>query len=243
MDRRQSKSRTAGYVSWPSDPSIVAAAALWGLAALLYLAAETTAAHALPGYSYSRDYISLLGEPRFGHLWGRMVGSPLSGIMNTGFICEGALYIVAAGLTCAAMQGSGERKMLFAVCLVHGVGNILVGIFHAGQAATNMVPLHPIGAIMAISGGNLASIYFPIAMNKFDLSSGTRTASVLLGSLGLACLLMLGVNITLGQVIFPDGVWERGSVYAITAWEFLVSASMLRRATVLRSGRSTDRGV
>ena len=137
-----------------------------------------------------------------------------------------------------AARGKCE-KVLLTLGLMHGAGDLLVGIFHGGQPAFNAFPLHAIGAILAIVGGNLASIYFPVAGSSLSLSRAIRVTSVGLGVMGLACLLMLGVSIRMGSFMFPDGVWERGSVYAITAWELLIAARLVGSylATVLKTDR------
>ena len=53
------------------EPLLRLAGALWLLAGVMYLACESIAAAAFPGYSYARNYISDLGVPYDGLINGR----------------------------------------------------------------------------------------------------------------------------------------------------------------------------
>jgi hypothetical protein len=48
-----------------------------------------------------------------------------------------------------------------------------------------------------------------------------------LGVLGLASFLMLGVQTTTELSIAPTATWERMSVYTIIAWQMLSAAALL----------------
>ncbi len=45
-------------------------------------------------------------------------------------------------------------------------------------------------------------------------------------------------SVTAKTLLLPDGAWERGSVYPITAWQLLTAACLLTRTTrdAARSG-------
>ena len=199
------------------------AGALWLAAGLTYLASETIAAVAFPGYSYAANYISDLGVPYAmpgGH-------SSLAWVMNFGgFILDGLLYGAAAVI----VFRSGASRAFLALALIHAVGTILVGSVHSGprEVASGLHGLHVLGAAMAIIGGNLASI----AASSFG-TPAYRQISLGLGLIGLLSLVLLEANRLLGTAILPDGVFERGSVYAITAWE-LLTGLMLRSSARTR---------
>jgi hypothetical membrane protein len=193
------------------------AGTLWLIAGATYLAAEAIAAAAYPGYSYARNYISDLGIPY------PVAGahSALAWVMNFGgFILDGVLYGAAALI---AFRSGASRAFLL-LALLHAVGTIVVGAAHSGprEVASGMHHLHVLGAAMAIIGGNAASI----VAGGFG-PPAYRSISLGLGLFGLLSLVMLEANRMLGMAILPDAVFERGSVYAITAWEILTGV-MLR---------------
>lgn len=193
---------------------------LWLLAGLFYLTSETIAAAAYPGYSYARNYISDLGVP-----YATSEGSsPLAWVMNIGgFILDGLLYGAAAFTARRAVRPVGWLFLLIAV--IHSVGTILVGIVPSGprEVAAGIQHFHVIGAAMAIIGGNAASI----AARRFDAPAIYRRLSLGLGLFGLISLVLLEANRVTGTIILPDGLLERGSVYAITVWEILTGAMLL----------------
>jgi hypothetical membrane protein len=192
---------------------------LWLLAGLAYLAAEAIAATAYPGYSYVHNYISDLGIPY------PVAGnhSSLAWVMNFGgFILDGILYGAAALIA----YRSGASRAFLLVALTHAVGTILVGAVHSGprEVASGTHAIHVTGAAMAIIGGNLTSI----VAGHFG-APAYRRISLGLGLFGLVSLTLLEANRVLGTTLLPDGLFERGSVYAITAWEILTGA-MLRKS-------------
>ena len=184
------------------------AAVLWLLAAAGYLAAEAIAATALPGYRYGVDYISTLGDPAV---------SPRAPLMNAAFALQGVCFAVAATLFAAQASRSRNRLWLLMFAIGNGVGNVLVALVHSGQGN----PWHVIGAALAIVGGNGAAL----AGSAMLESTAYRRASIGLGALGLLCLLVVGLGVE------QAGLWERGSVYPIFAWQILTAIVLLRRQT------------
>jgi len=184
------------------------AALLWLLAAAGYLVAEAYAATALPGYRYAADYISTLGDPAV---------SPWAPLMNAAFAFQGVCFAVATTLFAAQAPRSRNRLWLLMFAVGNGIGNVLVALVHSGQGN----PWHVIGAVLAIVGGNGAAL----AGSVLPGSTAYRVASIGLGTLGLLCLLMVGVGVG------PVGLWERGSVYPIFAWQILTAVVLLRRQT------------
>jgi hypothetical membrane protein len=184
------------------------AALLWLLGAAAYFAAEAFAVTALPGYGYGADYISTLGDPAV---------SPRAPLMNAAFALQGVCFAVAAALITTQAPRSRNRLWLLVFAIGNGIGNVLIAVVHSGQGN----PWHVVGAVLAIAGGNGAALAGPALLT----STPYRVASIALGALGLLCLLIVGIGA--GQV----GVWERGSVYPIFAWQILTAVMLLRRQT------------
>lgn len=182
------------------------AALLWLLAAAGYLAAEASAAVALPGYRYGTDYISTLGDPTV---------SPQASLMNAAFAFQGVCFAVAAALFATAAPRSRNRLWFLVFAGANGIGNVLIAVVHSGQGN----PWHVIGAVLAIVGGNTAAL----AGSGLLASTAYRATSITLGASGLLCLLAVGVGAN------PVGLWERGSVYPIFAWQILTALVLLRR--------------
>ena len=83
---------------------------LAGLLWPTYLASETIAAAAFPGYSYARNYISDLGVAAARVIDGRSVHSPLALVMNLGLLCDGALFVVASFVGAIALRAQRCRS-------------------------------------------------------------------------------------------------------------------------------------
>jgi hypothetical membrane protein len=214
-------------------PLIPAAAGVaWITAAVVYVSTEAIAASAFPGYSYSANYISDLGVPDVAEFQGRAIDSPLAAVMNAGFVLQGALYLLAALIATRALR-SGPRRAFLALAAVHAVGITVVGLIHgsASSAASGIGWMHVVGAGMAIIAGNAASILAGTGSRRIGLPRGFRIASVALGVVGLVAL---GLLQALGGSDV-DGIYERGSVYSVTAWELLAGASVLVAARRARA--------
>ncbi len=220
MDARHSRARAAAWC--------------WIVAGVAYLVAEAAAASAFPGYSYATNYISDLGIPDVETSGGRAIDSPLHLLMNAAFVLHGVLFATATALAASAIAGAAastlRRAAVVALGLTHGVGNVLVGLVHSGQAhaGTALGALHGIGAGLAIVGGNLTAVLGGATVRRITGTRQIGTVLVALGILGIVAVLALVVDgATTGAV--PVGVWERAAVYAITAAELLAGVTILRR--------------
>ncbi|WP_445444555.1 DUF998 domain-containing protein [Clavibacter sp. km3a] len=215
-------------------PDAVPAAAgiAWIAAAVVYVGTEAIAASAFPGYSYSANYISDLGVPDVAEFQGRTIDSPLHAVMNAGFILQGVLYLVAAAIATRALR-AGPRRAFLALAALHAVGIIVVGLIHGSAAsdASGIGWLHVVGAGLAIISGNVASIVAGAGARHLGAPRAFRVASVALGVVGLAALVALQ---SLGGSDV-DGIWERGSVYTVTAWELLAGIAVLVAARRARA--------
>ncbi|MWJ12010.1 DUF998 domain-containing protein [Clavibacter michiganensis] len=224
-------------MSTRTDSVPAAAGIAWIAAAVVYVGTEAIAASAFPGYSYSANYISDLGVPDVAVFQGRAIDSPLSALMNAGFILQGVLYLVAAVIATRALR-AGPRRAFLALAAVHAVGITVVGLIHgsASSAASGIGWMHVVGAGMAIIAANAASIVAGLGSGRVGAARAFRVASVALGAVGLIALALLQ---TLGGSDV-DGVWERGSVYTVTAWELMAGVTVLVAAARRRRGSPRD---
>ena len=195
----------------------VYAAVAWLAAGLAYLTLEGIAAAAFrPHYSYARNFISDLGIPSH--------DSPLAWVMNTAFGVQGTLFLVGAILTVRAVEAR-KAGLFVSLAAANAVGNLLIAAFHSGPSPTACV--HAIGAVLAIVGGNAA-----ILAGSRIVSGWHRKVSVALGAFGLLSFVLFVIELKASSAL-PLGVWERCSVYSITAWQLLTAAWLLSRRPTL----------
>jgi hypothetical membrane protein len=189
--------------------SVRTAAVIWLLGAAVYVVCEAVAAAGKPGYRYLTNYISDLGT---------------SAVMNVGgFMLHGVLFAVGAVIAVRAFPGAGLVAKAFVVAAAaNAVGNVLVGTFHSGMHGP--VAPHLVGAGLAIIGGNVAVLLAGVAAHRTGMARNYSRASVALGVIGLACLVVL-TTLPVGLV----GLVERGAVYPIIAWEIMTGVAILRR--------------
>ena len=204
-----------------SNRQRVSAAVAWLSAGLAYLTLEAVAAAAFrPRYSYARNLISDLGIPSD--------DSPLAWLMNIAFGVQGSLFLVGAILT---MRAVAPRKagLFVTLAAANAIGNLLIAAFHSGPAARadGTAWVHAIGAVLAIVGGNAA-----ILAGSRILCGWPRKVSVALGAFGLLRFVLFVVALKASSAS-PLGVWERCSVYSITAWQLLTAAWLLSRRPTL----------
>jgi len=206
----------------------VSGATRLGLVALLltaqyFLAEALTASRWVsPPYSYTRSYISDLGVTDCAVIAGRDICSPLHAVMNTAFVVQGLLVLIAV-LTLSRQLPRGLPRWTVALLWsVHAVGVAMVGLFPgslASEATGN--PLHGVGAGLAIGAGNLAAVATGVAIRGCARSgAGVAAAaapfaaySILSGAFGLVSLLVF-------DVLRPKdlGMWERFAANPVTLW-------------------------
>ncbi|HXO46433.1 MAG TPA: DUF998 domain-containing protein [Mycobacterium sp.] len=199
----------------------VSAGVAWLSAGLAYLTLEGIAAAAFrPHYSYAHNFISDLGIPSN--------DSPLAWLMNTAFCVQGTLFLVGAILTARAVAPRKARAFV-TLAAANAVGNLLIAAFHSGPAARaeETAWVHAIGAVLAIVGGNAA-----ILAGSRIVSGWHRKVSAALGAFGLLSFVLFVIELK-GSSALPLGVWERCSVYSITAWQLLTAAWLLSRRPTL----------
>jgi hypothetical protein len=200
-------------------------AALWVVAAVGYLVLEAIAAAGFePAYNYARDYISDLGLPSGRLVRGRTVYSSRAYLIHAAFYLQGILFLLGASLIVGVPDNRRARVFLGTVA-GNAVGNIVIGTVHSGT-------VHIDGAVLAIVGGNAAILTGPNAIEALADWRWYRLASKVLANFGFSSMTMLMINSAAAKtVLLPDGAWERGSVYSITAWQLLTAACLLTRTT------------
>jgi hypothetical membrane protein len=205
--------------------------ALWIAGALVYVGGEAITASAFPDYSYAHHYISDLGVPDVGVFEGRDIDSPLHLVMNTAFVVQGILFLLAAWffVRAAAVR---LRGLLLGLAAVFAVGLSLVGVVHGSRESleNGLAAVHLAGAAMAILGGNGAAIIAGVTVRPGLFPTFYRWACVVIGVIGLVGVVMLRIDSAASDwELFPDGTWERIAVYTITLWQVLTGILLLRR--------------
>ncbi len=209
------------------------AAGFWLAAAVLYLTSELAAAIAFtPRYSYAHNYISDLGVPVCGTVYdGRSICSPLHALMNAAFLVQGVLFISAA-LAISRSIPTVATVAFVAVSAVNGIGNFLLASFseNAPGHFSAALSFHVLGALLAIVFGNAAALMSASIFRHLGLPRFHRLASI---GLPLAAALSFTVLImareSRADIMVAAAVWERISVYTITAWEMLTAACLMVR--------------
>ncbi|MEU9781901.1 DUF998 domain-containing protein [Streptomyces phaeochromogenes] len=194
--------------------------------------AITAAAWTSPPYSYARNYISDLGVPDCGaRFQGRDICSPDHALMNTSFMLEGILF--ASGVLLAQLVEGRARRVVIALAVAHGVGMVLVGLFHGSESGPSFgLAAHVGGAGVGIMCANTLAILAG-SLRSLGIPSAYRVFSVTVGVLGLVSVALVAVSESVA------GVFERGSVYSWLLWSavtgVLVLARCVRRPAVVEN--------
>ncbi|WP_032401046.1 DUF998 domain-containing protein [Rhodococcoides fascians] len=201
--------------------STVLAAAAFVVGGCTYLAAEAVSARGWTDrpYSYARNNISDLGIPDI---------SPWHPVINTGFVVDGTLFVLA-GLGLSVLFEGRARWIVLGSSVVHGVGSIVVGLAHASVDGASTP--HAAGAGMAIIGGNLVLLAAGRYGGRVGAPRWYTAASAVAGVAGLA-----GFALFLADTgILGGGAFERISVYTIIGWEIVTGAALLARARLSKA--------
>src|SRR4051794_18058122 len=153
------------------------AAAVWIVAAVVYLVVEKVAADNVKGhYSYLHHYISVLGVPD----WGRFAY-----LMNAAFYLQGVLLFVGAVLVTRA---SGRRGVFFLVfTAAPTIGYFLVATVHGGSplAKRDGMQWHTSGALLVFIVSTLAIVPgSKIVARAVDARWWYRGVSLLIATVG-----------------------------------------------------------
>ncbi|MBJ7289673.1 DUF998 domain-containing protein [Williamsia sp.] len=204
------------------------AAWAWLIGGIVYFLTEAVAAVRYPDYSYSRDYISALGVPNT---------SPSAVLMNLGaFVVHGILFAAGGILLVRAIGRTSRGRTAFVVLtVINGVGNVGVGVFHAGAS-----PLHGFGALLAIVGGNAAMIVAGRVFAEIGAPRWYCVASRVAGVIGIASFVALLA--IAGADTGLEGAVERGAVYSIIGWDIVTGLVLLLVLPGRRAAQPPPRG-
>jgi hypothetical membrane protein len=174
-------------------------------------------------FSLSRNTISDLGNTACGNYGGRLVCSPLHGLMNASFVVLGVTMVAGSALIWrgrgGGRGGGGGRGAAAGLGLmgVSGGGVVLVGLF-----PENSVPaLHGTGAGLSFVLGNVGII---VLGGAFRLPLGLRLYSFLSGAGALAAL---GCFVSGRYLGLGEGGMERVVAYPQTAWLIVIGLYLL----------------
>lgn len=201
-------------------------AAFAALGPLVFLVCEAVAALGWTAgrYDYGYNFISDLGTTVCGSQFsGRVMCSPLHGVMNVGFAAMG----ISVGIALASMAIAlprGRRIVMTACGALLALGMISVAVFPGGieSVTEGTLVFHVLGAVVAIVVGNTAGIVTGANRGRLGFPPWFGPVAVLLGILGIVSLV--------GCLVFSSAVFERVAVYSIFAWLLTASALLFRRA-------------
>lgn len=201
---------------------LTAVAVLWISAAVTFVAFEALAAAAVPSYSYTVQYISVLGVPEW---------SPRASLMNWAFYLQGALFLAGAILAVRAVRGPWTGAAFLLLTATNAVGNFLVGYVHGFSPLWNggYEWLHGLGASLAIGGGNAAIVVGSAVVGRAVPMRWYRPTGMLIGVTGLVIAAMLQTYSKWAGDFAHIGLVERACVYTIMTWQIFTGIVLLIR--------------
>ena len=121
-----------------------------------------------------------------------------------------------------------------------GLGLTTAAFLHESPAW--MLPLHALGATLAMGGGNIAILLTGLLAARLGLPTWLARTFMALGAMGLASFLLVQV-LALDRTTLPHGIGalERGAAYPVLATEILVGVSLLIESLRLRHRALPDR--
>jgi hypothetical membrane protein len=199
------------------------AASLWISAAVIFIVLEAIAAAAIPTYSYTAKYISVLGVPEW---------SPRATLMNCGFYLQGALFLAGCLIAVRTIRPGWTGAVFLMLTAANAAGNFLVGYVHGFSPLWNdgYEWLHGLGAFLAIGGGNAAVIVGSVVVGRVA-ARWYRPIGVMIGVAGLVVAAMLQTYARWAVDFTHIGLVERACVYTILAWQVLTGIVLLARAS------------
>jgi len=213
----------------PSTAILRTVGLLWALGPAWYVLCEAITAAAFRDYNYATFYISDLGVSGFGEFEGRALASHIPQVMNAGFIGAGVLFLLGLVLLLPSLPPGAPRALLAGFGMLHSGGIVFVGLVPGSpeNAENGLIIIHGLGAFAAIAGGNLAAMSASRAFRRTALPRAARILGLILGVIGLA-----SAGVLTQHWLFPDGVWERASVYTFMLWQFVIGITLLRSVLV-----------
>lgn len=198
------------------------AAVAWISAAVVFVAFEAIAAVAVPSYSYTAQYISVLGVPEW---------SPRASLMNWAFYLQGALFLAGAIAAVRAVRRVWTGAAFLLLTAINAVGNFLVGLVHGFSPLWNdgYEWLHGFGAFLAIGGGNAAIVVGSVVVARAVSVRWYRPVGAMIGVAGLVLAVMLQTYSRWAPDFAHIGLVERACVYTIMTWQIFTGIVLLIR--------------
>lgn len=190
---------------------------VWILSAQYFAAQIVVAATWPTGYSWTKNYISDLGNTICGQFGGRFVCSPGHNLMNASFILLGVLMAVGALLIYQEFSESRWSLTGFILMALAGVGSIMVGVF----PENTITGLHLLGALFALGVGDVSLIILTLALRR--VRNVFRVYTLISGVVSLVAFILFATGIHLG---LGRGTMERFSSYPQTLWLILFGTYM-----------------
>jgi hypothetical membrane protein len=208
-----------------SRRTLSVAAVLWISAAVIFLGFEAIAAAAVPAYSYTAKYISVLGVPEW---------SPRATLMNWGFYLQGTLFLAGAIAAVRVIRWRWTAAAFLLLAVTNATGNILVGFVHGFSPLWNdgYEWLHGLGASLAIGGGNAAVVVGSVVVGRAVSVRWYRPAAMMIGVAGLVFAAMLTTYGKWAVDFSHIGLVERACVYTILVWQIFSGIVLLARPRV-----------
>jgi hypothetical membrane protein len=224
----------------------IVGAAIWIVNGIQYGAAQIIAAAAwrTPPYSWTRNYISDLGNTKCAdfavHGTPSFVCSPEHALMNTSFIVSGVLTMAGTILLWRVWPARTMVTSALVLWLLAGALKTVVGLV----PENTIISLHLLGA------ANLPLLSIAILLLSFAIRATRRPLAdfgLLVGVVGLIGAILSTAAQTAGSALdlgLGTGGMERLAGYPGTIWMAVVGLVVLAtvRPAVIRSDRAGRRG-
>lgn len=159
-------------------------------------------------FSLRNNTISDLGNNACGIYGGRIVCSPLHGLMNASFITLGLFMALGALLIYQEFRESRISLIGFSYLAMAGVGTLLVGLF----PENTITELHLLGAGLAFLIGNVGLVILGLVLK---VPRSLRIYTFISGLVSLIGLAFFASGYYLG---LGPGLIERITAYPQTIW-------------------------
>src|ERR1051326_7349356 len=218
-----------------SGPAAVAI--IVAMVVLLVSEAVAAAAWHNPAYSYADYWVSDLGVPGPPVMFkGHLIHSPLSLVLNTGFVVNGALVILA-GILLLRPRGQGRMpRWQLRLVIAYGLGLIMPANFH--EKPDWMFPFPALGATLIMATGNIATFLTGRLGARLGLPTWLARTFTVLGAFGLISFVVMQVAAAANGSALPHniGTLERCAAYPLLIAQFAAGIALLVESARLRRG-------
>jgi hypothetical membrane protein len=152
---------------------------------------------------------------------GRDICSPLHPLMNGSFIAEGILFAVAILILSHLITRDRVRAAVRVLAVLHGIGFVLVGLFHGSQSGPDAgLIIHVSAAGVGIISANTIAIL--VGVNRpLAAPAPYRIFSIAVAALGFLSETLVAVSTS------TAGLFERGGVYSWLLWSLVTGILLL----------------